>query len=688
MNVGGTFDIECIARDDDTSVTWTYKNSQTNVYIEKAVLKIAYAKPENSGRYTCIGEKGANKDRRHIYIKIYQNPYFTRKPQTALYLMPSERLRVDCSVKGLPKPQIKWSSNTEPIDLSTYEIISTPSSDPYETIESVFSINGMKAGTSQTIECVGYHFDDDKEVRVRSLTQTLVVASKPLKIESKERNLVITVDGGTAELPCPFFSSPPAEHRWSFAKQGLISGPKKRSVSEILSPHSNGSYIILNAQKSDAGSWKCVAQNKIGSDSVSVRLKVLDRTKIIDRPAGDRKEYLRGQNIDFSLKIEVDQYNVDSLNVKWEKGNEIYEDQGAFLPNTRNIFQARLRLANATFAHGGNYHVIIKTTYDELVKSFSILVVDKPGPTVISAKEIINPDIQQDPYKVQQVKLSWQKPLDTGNKEIQQFIITEYWTTKKQTGQDEVESGKEKLFFLGEIYSTIRTNLTPHFDYHWEILAVNSIGQGKVSDKTRIVSTIQKRPFRNPDNTTVSLEMKTKRAVNSQNKLRDFRVTWKPLERREFNGDGFKYFYKYCNDENYWGRVMGTEGDISNILSPDFDSRKQSNPYAGVSACKGKWKSGWAKDVVDPSFDIEGVKPYIRIVIVIDANNDVGQSLEKPITFEKFSHQLPPEGRVTAIQHFANVDEPTTITVDFQGIDQKRANGKMTHYKITYRVFF
>ena len=108
-------------------------------------------------------------------------------------------------------------------------------------------------------------------------------------------------------------------------------------------------------------------------------------------------------------------------------------------------------------------------------------------------------------------------------------------------------------------------------DYNWQVIAVNEVGNGKAGKQSTTVRTEPKRPFVNPDPTSVRFEVQK----NKNGKLTPevtMKLTFDRIEPRNYNGDEFAYHVKYCIDTGYWRRVAGEDADISGKKDEPYSS--------------------------------------------------------------------------------------------------------------------
>ena len=80
-------------------------------------LRILVARPEHSGKFTCIAENVAGKDEATFDVSVHRPPTIITKGREVSGVEGS-RLQLQCEAEGFPKPEIRWRRDGAPIDLA------------------------------------------------------------------------------------------------------------------------------------------------------------------------------------------------------------------------------------------------------------------------------------------------------------------------------------------------------------------------------------------------------------------------------------------------------------------------------------------------------------------------------------------------------------------------------------------
>ncbi|KAL3315722.1 hypothetical protein Ciccas_005642 [Cichlidogyrus casuarinus] len=176
-------------------------------------------------------------------------------------------MKLECPAFGMPKPTITWYHNGAPI--SSYSRPSTRFMFQEDKQVLVLTVNQDDAGQYRCVaRNMAGNITKDYE---------LDISMPPLvwldKTEVRER------EGATFTILCKVEGVPTPTLEWSRANGGLF------RVGTSVDPLT-GILTITGAKTEDSGEYVCTAKNRIGHDSKSVEIKIVERPKItsIARP--------------------------------------------------------------------------------------------------------------------------------------------------------------------------------------------------------------------------------------------------------------------------------------------------------------------------------------------------------------------------------------------------------------------
>ncbi|XP_058537454.1 neuronal cell adhesion molecule isoform X2 [Ochotona princeps] len=505
---GNVLSLECIAEGLPTPIIYWIKEdgilppSRTFYRNFKKTLQITQVSEADSGNYQCIAKNTLGTIHHTISVTVKAAPYWIMAPQN-LVLSPGENGTLICSANGDPKPRINWLMNGVPIEI-------TPD-DPSRKIDGdTIIFSNVQERSSAVYQC-----NASNEYGYLLANAFVNVLAEPPRILTPENTLYQVIANRPALLDCAFFGSPLPTIEW-------FKGAKGSALHEdIYVLHENGTLEIPVAQKDSAGTYTCVARNKLGMAKNEVHLEVKDPTRIIKQP-----EYAvvqRGSTVSFECKVKHDHTLVPT--VTWLKDNNELPNDERF-----SVDGDQLVVTDVGDHDSGTYTCVANTTLDMVSASAVLSVVDVPNPPF---------DLELTDQQDKSVQLSW-TPGDDNNSPITKFII-EYEDAIHEAGlwhhQAEV-SGTQ---------TTTELKLSPFVNYSFRVLAVNSIGRSLPSEASEQYLTKAAEPDNNPT------------AVEGLGSEPDnLVITWKPLSGFESNGPGLQYkvSWRQKDGDDEWTSVV------------------------------------------------------------------------------------------------------------------------------------
>ncbi|KAG8508492.1 Neuronal cell adhesion molecule [Galemys pyrenaicus] len=513
---GNVLSLECIAEGLPTPVIYWIKEDGTlpvnrTFYRNfKKTLQITQVSEADSGNYQCIAKNALGAIHHTISVTVkdffsFLNkaaPYWIMAPQN-LVLSPGENGTLICRADGNPKPRISWLSNGVPIEIA--------SDDPSRKIDGdTIIFSNVQERSSAVYQC-----NASNEYGYLLANAFVNVLAEPPRILTSANALYQVIANRPALLDCAFFGSPLPSIEW-------FKGAKGSALHEdIYVLHENGTLEIPAAQKDSAGTYTCIATNKLGIAKNEVHLEIKDPTRIIKQP-----EYAvvqRGSAVSFECKVKHDHTLIPT--VTWLKDSSELLSDGRF-----TVDKDHLAIADVNDDDGGTYTCVANTTLDMVSASAVLSVVDVPNPPF---------DLELTDQLDKSVQLSW-TPGDDNNSPITKFII-EYEDAMHEAGlwhyQTEV-SGTQ---------TTAQLKLSPYVNYSFRVMAVNSLGRSLPSEASEQYLTKAAEPDKNPT------------AIEGLGSEPDnLVITWKPLNGFESNGPGLQYkvSWRQKDGDDEWTSVV------------------------------------------------------------------------------------------------------------------------------------
>ncbi|XP_013366016.1 PREDICTED: neuronal cell adhesion molecule isoform X23 [Chinchilla lanigera] len=515
---GNVLSLECIAEGLPTPLIYWIKEDGTlpanrTFYRNfQKTLQIIQVSEADSGNYQCIAKNALGAIHHTISVTVKAAPYWIMAPRN-LVLSPGEDGTLICRANGNPKPRISWLTNGVPIEIAP--------DDPSRRIDGdtvIFS--NVQESSSAVYQCNA----SNQYGYLLANAFVNVLAELPRILTSAD-TLYQVIANRPAFLDCAFFGSPLPTVEW-------FKGAKGSALHEdIYVLHENGTLEIPVAQKDNAGTYTCVARNKLGVAKNEVHLEIKDPTRIIKQP-----EYAvvqRGSTVSFECKVKHDHTLIAA--VTWLKDN-------GELPNDERftVDKDHLVVTDVRDDDGGTYTCVANTTLDD-VSASAVLSVVAPTPTPAPIYDVPNPpfDLELTNQLDKSVQLSW-TPGDDNNSPITKFII-EYEDAMHEAGlwhhQAEV-SGTQ---------TTAQLKLSPYVNYSFRVMAENSIGRSLPSEASEQYQTKAAEPDKNP----TSVEGLGSEPDNLV-------ITWKPLNGFESNGPDLQYkvSWRQKDGDDEWTSVV------------------------------------------------------------------------------------------------------------------------------------
>ncbi|XP_039268950.2 hemicentin-1-like [Styela clava] len=363
VNEGNEVGLECRVREGKPSPIIRWYRGESNAisklstswdhaHFDQTITNLR-AKVDNTGGYWCEAVNTAGRARKNFTIDVQVKPYIDGNERENKNVILDNDVSFTCKVSGVPRPEITWTKDGNPI---SYDL-----NDKYGT---------EKIGIGTYILTVNDAQDDDKG-------RYTCIATNDAGQDSKDFDLdvylppthggdgifnITVLENNDAELFCDVEAFPKPTIRWYKDGQPVI---LPREVLDSLED-----YRILpikKAQISDAGLYKCEAENVAGITEKNFRLNVHSKPKVFG-PTVDDITKLVGDRIDMVCDIR----GVPAPTLSWTKNGQplvIDESEMTLLSGSKilRIFAAELSDTGQFECHGIN-------VAGRAVKSFDVTI--------------------------------------------------------------------------------------------------------------------------------------------------------------------------------------------------------------------------------------------------------------------------------------------------------------------------
>ncbi|OWF36510.1 Neuroglian [Mizuhopecten yessoensis] len=439
-------------------------------------------------------------DHGHFIIPSGSKPTWVQKPED---IETSEGASATflCIAEGAPTPKTEWFVNGVPIDESTDDtVLSNRFMKPNDMN---VTIDDLKLTDVFVIQCNcsnshGYVFAD---------VYLNVLREAPQFVKRPEENAKVA-ESNSVDLLCQTSGKPDPIITWYKEGQQITGGRYQIRT--------NGDLHINSVVLSDAGLYRCTANNTYGFVEASGSLTVRRKARIESKP-GDL-EVSAGSDAKFTCTGTTDFHEVLNLGVTWQKdGKNITTNDQRM---TQNFQDNSLTISGTISRDSGFYTCVVRDSLSVATASAILTVKDKPDPPV---------DVTLIKCLQENAEVTWTKGA-SNNAPVQYFVVefNTTFTPDKWTYALKVGSTQTKATL----------SLAPNVVYAFRVLSVNKRGQSEPSSQTGDrCTTNPRRPSQNPAN------------VRTIGDRRNFLVVeWTLMPPIQQAGDKFEYILTVIKD--------------------------------------------------------------------------------------------------------------------------------------------
>ncbi|XP_078242687.1 neural cell adhesion molecule L1 isoform X3 [Pogona vitticeps] len=508
--LGQSLVLECIVAGLPTpTVEWAHMNKlklSPQVAFENwnKTLRILNVTEDDDGEYQCIAHNDHGTVRHTYTVNVEAAPYWIKWPVSQMYA-PGSTVRLDCEVEGKPEPEVSWRINGEPLD----ELMP----DPRRRVEpGALILTEVQPNDTAVIQCEAHNKHGSILINAY-----VFVVQLPAQIMTPDGIEYSVVESQRAILDCEVFGVPRPTVKWFLEDKYVLDDV--RSI-----PFTNGTLLLEQVQRKDAGNFTCVAENDFSNDSITAHLIVKGATRFEVLPTNT--EAKKGESVTFRCKALFDE-TIPERGTQWRLNGRPLQDSSE--GNKKYLIdETSLTVINLDYADEGLYSCLAWTSLDSVEKSAKLLVYGKPGP--VSNLELLR---QQD----HQVKLTW-TPGDDHNRHIEEYTIF----------YEEIKFGPGKMQELTTVPGNqpwAILHLAPFRNYTFYVQARNSQGKSELSRPSASHITKSAAPVRNP------VDVK-----GEGNETSNMIITWTPLHPWEWNAPTLKYHVQWrLGSEGQWNET-------------------------------------------------------------------------------------------------------------------------------------
>ncbi|XP_068613407.1 immunoglobulin superfamily member 10-like [Brachionichthys hirsutus] len=228
-------------------------------------LGIYSSRKEDSGKYRCGARNFMGYIEKLIILEVGHKPFILTRPKGIIRSVSGNPLFLHCLSDGSPSPRIYWT-------LPGGHTLTRPQ---------VFGRYKLLENGTLIIQATTHHDRGNYICKARNdageavLTVPVAIISYAPRITTGPPPNMKVVAGTPIQLSCAAIGIPKPKITWELPDHSVLSAAQRgRPVgSELL--HPEGTLIIQRPTFSDSGTYKCVAKNRLGTDSKVTYLRVL-----------------------------------------------------------------------------------------------------------------------------------------------------------------------------------------------------------------------------------------------------------------------------------------------------------------------------------------------------------------------------------------------------------------------------
>ncbi|KAI1236061.1 hypothetical protein IHE44_0002157 [Lamprotornis superbus] len=236
-------------------------------------LHLGTTAPSDSGTYECIATSSTGSDRRVVSLELQRAetlPKIASASQQMTRLSFGDRLLLNCTASGEPKPRIIWRLPSKAVVDQWHRMGSRIHVYPNGSL----AIEAVTEKDAGDYLCVARNRIGDDLILMK-----VSITMKPAKIDHKQQFKKLVPYGKDFRVDCKASGSPTPEISWGLPDGTVVnnamladdSGHRARRF--VL--FDNGTLYLNKAGVAEGGDYTCYAQNTLGRDEMKIHVTVV-----------------------------------------------------------------------------------------------------------------------------------------------------------------------------------------------------------------------------------------------------------------------------------------------------------------------------------------------------------------------------------------------------------------------------
>uniref|UniRef100_A0A671K0Q1 Basement membrane-specific heparan sulfate proteoglycan core protein-like n=1 Tax=Sinocyclocheilus anshuiensis TaxID=1608454 RepID=A0A671K0Q1_9TELE len=326
IRIGDPINLECQAAGEPRpSVRWHRLDNNRKTMLSSpvpadssAVMQILVARPEDSGTYVCTAQNNQGTTETRVEVFVAGGRQVPTVPRASvrepmIVVVEGSTTTLHCDAHGFPKPTITWSKERSSLPWR------------HKIVDNSLILTNVGRQDSGQYVCNATNHMGTSEVTI------MLEVDTPPYATSLPDDVSVRV-GEVIRLQCLAHGTPPLRFEWTKVNGSLPPTAQQQG----------GDLQINLAKESDAGTYKCVASNKVGKSEALARVSVRSPLSVKVSPVSEVKAL--GSAVEFTCAAKGGSH----IEIEWLK------EGGVLLPN-HHIKDEVLRIENLEQSNEGIY---------------------------------------------------------------------------------------------------------------------------------------------------------------------------------------------------------------------------------------------------------------------------------------------------------------------------------------------